>query len=201
MVCNTSFAESLYSVLGIKLGDHVKNYKISKKPSPNTRKYSLNYMIKTKINNEYFKDEAYVDVDENYKIYNILLFGAKKYKASECQEIKTIIFNLKKDKFIQAGFSGEYQKNKDGTYDSDNDYFRGIDIIFTKIKDNKEIKIIFRSACDAAGKKGINAETDLWVYLRDAIVSEKTMIKLLEDIEVQRLNKKKEDRKKMEQGF
>ena len=51
-------------------------------------------MIKTKINNEYFKDEAYVDVDENYKIYNILLFGAKKYKASECQEIKTIIFNI-----------------------------------------------------------------------------------------------------------
>ena len=193
--CNISIADDLLSILGVKLRDQINNYKILEDHGlSDFAKNVHEYTVSAKIENEYFDNNLSIDTyGPQKKIYNINAYHKKKMNARSCQSLIKTIFNKKKSQFLERGYQLEFDKNNDGSYNENNQYFKKIEAKFS----NKDDSVLFISACDTKGKKGLNAEAEVWIIFRDDSLSE---IIFKEFQEKMKVDQKKEDKKKVK-GF
>ncbi|WP_440915729.1 hypothetical protein [Candidatus Pelagibacter sp.] len=193
--CNISLADDLFSILGVKLRDQINNYKILEDHGlSDTAKNVHDYTVSAKIENEYFDNTLSVATyGPQKKIYDITTYHKKKMDALSCQSLIKTIFNKKKSQFLKRGYQLEFNKNYDGSYDENNQYFKRIDAKFS----NKDDSVLFISACDTSGKTGFNAEAEVWIIFRDDSLREIIYKEFLEKMEE---DQKKEDKKKVK-GF
>ena len=193
--CNISIADDLMSILGVKLRDQINNYKILEDHGlSDFAKNVHEYTVSAKIENEYFDNTLSIDTyGPQKKIYNITAYHKKKMDAISCQSLIKTIFNKKKSQFLERGYQLEFDKNNDGSYNENNQYFKKIDAKFS----NKDDSVLFISACDTSGKKGFDAEAEVWIIFRDDSLREIIFKEFQEKMEE---DQKKEDKKKVK-GF
>ena len=193
--CNISIADDLMSILGVKLRDQINNYKILEDHGPSDFAKNLHeYTVSAKIENEYFDNTLSIETyGPQKKISDITAYHKKKMDAISCQSLIKTIFNKKKSQFLERGYQLEFDKNNDGSYDVNNQDFKTIDAKFS----NKDDSVLFISACDTKGKKGFDAEAEVWIIFRDDSLREIIFKEFQEKMEE---DQKKEDKKKVK-GF